>query len=124
MAEDQEDTLDHKSSGSSSEMPQQKEKNLEKMLPCNQDILFFPVQGIYIQPIDVCSFINLHSGISVSTYKDYPMSPRSASSVHHSQSQVHGKKISVNGKDIALFYYRDVFYAIDEKCPHQGNNSW
>ena len=47
---------------------------------------------------------------------EYPMSPRSGTS----QSQVHGKKVIVNNKEIALFYYKDVFYAVDEQCPHLG----
>ena len=64
---------------------------------------------------------SLHTGITVSTFKHFPMSSRNGTYVYRdSQSQVHGKKISLNGKDIALLYYRDTFYAVDEKCPHQG----
>lgn len=37
-------------------------------------------------------------------------------------TQIHGKKVVVNGKQIALFYYKDEFYAIDEKCPHLGQS--
>ena len=35
-------------------------------------------------------------------------------------STIHGKKIQVNGKELALFCYKDKFYAVNEKCPHLG----
>ena len=33
-----------------------------------------------------------------------------------------GKKVTVNGKMLALFYYNDQFYAVDERCPHMGEH--
>ena len=54
---------------------------------------------------------------------DFPLSPRNGTYHYlNTQSQIHGRKISINGKDIALFCYRNRFYAVDEKCPHLGNN--
>ena len=59
----------------------------------------------------------LFSGMNVTAFmSEYPLSPRSGTT----QSQVHGKKVIVNKKEIALFYYKDVFYAVDEQCPHLG----
>lgn len=49
------------------------------------------------------------------------MSPRNGTYLYNSnRSQVHGKKVTINGTEIALFCYRDTFYALDEKCPHLG----
>ena len=39
-------------------------------------------------------------------------------------TQIHGKRVLVNGKEIALFYYKDEFYAVDEKCPHLGKSQY
>ena len=61
------------------------------------------------------------AGVTVATVKsDFPLSPRNGTYIFHNQSQVHGKKIFINGKEIALFCYKDTFYALDEKCPHLG----
>ena len=60
-------------------------------------------------------------GINVDDFKqNFPMSPKNGTYVYHGQSQVHGKKIIVNEKEVALFCYRNNFYAMDEKCPHLG----
>lgn len=63
-----------------------------------------------------------YPGVTVATVKnDFPLSPRNGTYVYqNTQSKVHGKKITINGKAIALFCYKDSFYAVDEKCPHLG----
>ena len=35
-------------------------------------------------------------------------------------AQVHGKVVKLNGRELALFCYKDKFYAVTEKCPHMG----
>ena len=35
-------------------------------------------------------------------------------------TQVHGKVVKLNGRELALFFYKDKFYAVTEKCPHMG----
>ena len=30
--------------------------------------------------------------------------------------------MAVNGREVALFYYRDRFYAVNDKCPHYGEH--
>ena len=63
--------------------------------------------------------IFLRAGVNMATFmNDFPLSPRNG--YHSNKSQVHGKKISINGREIALFCYKDTFYAVDEKCPHLG----
>lgn len=37
-------------------------------------------------------------------------------------TQVHGKVVKLNGREIALFCYKDKFYAVTEKCPHMGRS--
>ena len=53
--------------------------------------------------------------------KEFPLSPRRSSGRTPTvQSSIHGKRIDINNKEIALFCYRDNFYAVDDKCPHMG----
>ena len=68
-----------------------------------------------------------YTGVDVDSFKsDMPLSPRqtlpSKTGVNSPLTQIHGKKVLVNGKEIALFYYNDEFYAVDEKCPHLGKS--
>ena len=44
---------------------------------------------------------------------------------HESDSEgtkVHGKVVKLNGRELALFCYKDKFYAVTEKCPHMGKS--
>ena len=53
---------------------------------------------------------------------ELPLSPGSWTNYNASSgSNTHGMKININEKEIALFCYRNNFYAVDEKCPHLGN---
>lgn len=38
-------------------------------------------------------------------------------------TQVYGKVVRLNGHELALFCYKDKFYAVNEKCPHMGTST-
>ena len=43
--------------------------------------------------------------------------------VHYQSSsrlEIHGKVVRLNGHELALFCYKEKFYAVNERCPHMG----
>jgi hypothetical protein len=72
----------------------------------------------------VNSFKN-HLSLTPSHERDLSLfhSDPPASTIHGSDTkdaQVHGKVVKLNGRELALFFYKDKFYAVTEKCPHMG----
>ena len=95
---------------------------------------------MYLQAVHICGWItwqNLsNTGMDVSSFKDdlsHTQNSDQDLSHHHSQSSSrpdhesslpqirHGKLVRLNGHELALFCYKDKFYAVNERCPHLGN---
>ena len=58
----------------------------------------------------------LFKGITESTVKQQM-------EVHlNDKSQPSGIRTCMNGKDLALFYWKEKLYCMDEKCPHLGSH--
>ena len=75
---------------------------------------------------DVNSFKN-HLSLTLSHERDLSLFHSDPSPTQASDSegaQVHGKVVRLNGCELALFYYKDKFYAVTEKCPHMGTSMY
>ena len=80
--------------------------------------------SLYNAGIDVNSFKN-HLSLTPSHERDLSLfnSDPPAPVTHGSAiegTQIHGKVVKLNGRELALFFYKDKFYAVTEKCPHMG----
>ena len=78
---------------------------------CHEDLANVK-KCVYFLNVDFRDASKNYDGLSAKEASDEQTAP--------SEKKKRGKKVKLNGKELAVFFYKESAYAIDEKCPHLG----